>query len=49
MSHHKPISIVVGGARINIGYVRMTNDAEVISIWIDNQVQRQLFVPEVSE
>ena len=49
MSHHKPISIHYGDDRVNIGYVRINNDGQVLSVWIDSRVQRQLFVPEVKE
>jgi len=47
LSHHKPISIFYGGDRQIIGYVRITNDGEVLSVWIDKQ--KQLFLPEVTE
>lgn len=43
LSHHKKIYIDVEGTQIELGHVRITNDDEVLSVWIDHQ--RMLFVP----
>ena len=45
MSHHQRIYISRG--EIDIGYVRITNDGEILSIWIDHQ--KKLFLPEVKK
>ena len=42
MSHHQRIYLSAG--EIDIGYVRITNDGEILSIWIDTEVQRTLFI-----
>ncbi len=42
MSHHK--SFFIDG--VKCGHVRITNDGVILSIWIDTEVQRMLFVPE---
>lgn len=47
MSHHKSIFIKYGGDPVYVGYVRMTNEGQVLSVWIDSKVQQQLFHPEV--
>ena len=45
MSHHERIYAV--GGNLDIGYIRITNDGKIISIWIDNQ--KKLFLPEEEE
>ena len=49
MSHHRTIYIAstLHGGMVPIGYVRITNDDKVLSIWI--QDQGQLFHPEEVE
>jgi len=47
MSHHKKIYIEVDGTQIELGHVRITNDDEILSIWIDHM--KKLFFPEFSE
>jgi hypothetical protein len=45
MSHHKTIFILDGnGDPFPMGHVRITNDGEVLSIWISGQ--QRLFFPE---
>jgi len=45
MSHHR--SLFMDGKKI--GHVRITNDGNILSIWIDTEVQRWLFIPEDAE
>jgi len=45
MSHHR--SLFMDGEKI--GHVRITNDGNILSIWIDTEVQRWLFIPEDAE
>ena len=47
MSHHKKIFIEVDGTQIELGHVRITNDDQVLSIWIDHM--KTLFHPEEEE
>ena len=47
MSHHKKIYIDVDGTHIELGHVRITNDDEILSIWITHM--RKLFHPEEEE
>lgn len=45
-SHHERIYLTdFYGDMSDIGYVRITNDGKVLSIWIDHM--KVLFVPEV--
>ena len=45
MSHH--VNIRIGGVPGEIvGHARITNDGEILSIWIDTKVQRTLFIPD---
>ena len=41
-SHHERIYGV--GGNMDIGYIRVTNDGKILSIWIDHM--KTLFVPE---
>jgi len=48
MSHH--VNIRIGGVPGEIvGHARITNDGEILSIWISTDVQKKLFLPEVEE
>ena len=47
MSHHRTIFMMVDGAVVDIGHVRITNDNEILSIWIPHMTK--LFLPEVTE
>ena len=47
LSHHKKIFIEVDGTHIELGHVRITNEDEILSIWIDHM--KKLFHPEVTE
>jgi len=47
MSHHKSIYMIVDGTEVEIGYVRITNELEILSIWIPHM--KKLFKPEGSE
>ena len=44
MSHHRKIYMDVDGTTIEVGHVRITNDDEVLSIWIEHM--KKLFHPE---
>jgi len=44
MSHHKKIYIEDDGTQIELGHVRITNEGEILSIWIDHM--KRLFHPE---
>ena len=44
MSHHRKIYIEIDGSMVEFGFVRITNDDEVLSIWIDHMMK--LFHPE---
>lgn len=44
MSHHRRIFIDVDGTQIELGHVRITNEGEILSIWIDHM--KRLFHPE---
>lgn len=44
MSHHRKIYIDENGTTIELGHVRITNDGEILSIWIDHM--KKLFHPE---
>ena len=47
MSHHQRIYIHGhSDAPVDIGYIRITNDGKILSIYIDTKVQRMLFHPE---
>lgn len=46
-SHHERIYwLNFEGAAQDCGYVRVRNDGVILSVWIDTEVQRMLFVPE---
>ena len=47
LSHHQRIYLHGhSDAPVDIGYVRITNDGKILSIWIDTKVQRTLFIPD---
>jgi len=46
MSHHKPIYIYIQGEQVKVGHVRITNTGTIMSVWISNDVQQMLFLPE---
>jgi len=48
MSHHVPIYNKAG---IELGYIRITNEAKVLSIWLSESsvANHGLFLPEVKE
>ena len=45
MSHHKSIYMRVDGELIKIGYARVTNEKEILSVWI-GWYNGILFLPE---
>jgi hypothetical protein len=47
VSHHQRIYLSAG--ELDIGYVRITNDGTILSIWIQTDRQRMLFKPEHPE
>ena len=47
MSHHERIYAV--GGNLDIGYIRIRNDGIILSIWIDTDHQKMLFLPEYPE
>ena len=47
MSHHRKIYIEIDGTMVLLGHVRITNDDEVLSIWIDHMMK--LYHPEYTE
>lgn len=47
MSHHERIYAI--GGNLDIGYIRIRNDGVILSIWIDTEKQKMLFLPEHPE
>jgi hypothetical protein len=48
MSHHRKIVFIdESGTTIELGHVRITNDGEILSIWVDHM--KRLFKPEVDD
>ena len=47
MSRHERIYGI--GGNLDIGYIRIRNDGVILSIWIDTEYQKMLFVPEHPE
>ena len=45
-SHHKFIYAWIMGEQVRVGHLRITNTGTVLSVWIDNDVQQMLFLPE---
>jgi len=46
MSHHKPIYNKEGEA---IGFLRVTNEGEVLSVWVNHHGYMGLFHPETKQ
>ena len=44
MSRHERIYGI--GGNLDIGYIRIRNDGVILSIWIDTEYQKMLFVQE---
>lgn len=49
MSHHKNIYTYIQGEQVKVGHVRITNTGTIMSVWISNDVQQMLFLPEHPE
>ncbi len=49
MSHHKNIYAWIMGEQVKLGHVRITNTGTILSVWISNDVQHMLFLPEHPE
>ena len=49
MSHHKNIYTYIQGEQVKVGHVRITNTGTIMSVWISNDVQQMLFLPEYPE
>ena len=47
MSRHERIYGI--GGNLDIGYIRIRNDGVILSIWIDTEYQKMLFLPEHPE
>ena len=47
MSRHERIYGI--GGNLDIGYIRIRNDGVILSIWIDTEYQKMLFLPEFPE
>lgn len=47
MSRHERIYGI--GGNLDIGYIRIRNDGVILSIWIDTDHQKMLFLPEFPE